>query len=331
MNTAITTLLENLELGDVQQHENLAVFPVFTMAKAGPSYITLKQALDTDSILISETSEGGSVPELRAENLGEAAVLILDGEELVGAKQNRILNTTILIRAKTAVTIPVSCVEQGRWARVSDNFRESEAVAPSRLRYAKMAAVSQNLRSRSSYAADQGQVWDEVQDYAARAQVKSRTGAMKDVFDSRRAGIEMYTAKFKHIEGQRGIVVVIGGEVVGLELLSRPAAFEKVFPKLVRSYAMDALLEKSGKRSKPSPDTAHDFINQARSSSEQKFRSIGAGWDHRFEGPGIVGSTLVYRKTAVHAAFFRKPLATDDGNDLASYSRRAGFRGQRNE
>jgi len=165
----------------------------------------------------------------------------------------------------------------------------------------------------------------------ARAQVHSRTGAMKDVFDNRRAGIEMYMAKFKHIEGQRGIVVVIGGEVVGLELLSRTPAFEKIFPKLIRSYAMDALLEKSGKRSKPSPDTAHDFISQARSSSEQKFRSIGAGWDHRFEGPGIVGSTLVYRKTAIHAAFFRKPLETDDGRGLASYSKRAGFRGQRNE
>ena len=327
MNPTLTSLLENLEFGDVQQHKNLAVYPVFTMVKGGPSYVTLKQALDSNAIRISEKDEGGSVPELKAENLGNAAVLILDGEELVGAKQNRILNTTILIRAKTMVTIPVSCVEQGRWARVSDNFRESEAVAPAQLRRAKMASVSRNLEVRCSYAADQGQVWAEVHDYAERAQVNSRTSAMRDVFDNRKAGIDIYMTKFKCIDGQRGFVVMIGRQVVGLEILSRAPAFEKIFQKLIRSYAMDALLEPSRKSRKPSVSAVHDFINEARSSSEQKFRSVGAGWDHRFEGSCVVGSTLIYRKTAIHAAFFRKPVETDDGRGLASYSKRAGYRG----
>jgi hypothetical protein len=41
--------------------------------------------------------------------------LLLDGEQLVGAKQNRIPNMIVLVAAQTEVTIPVSCVEQGRW------------------------------------------------------------------------------------------------------------------------------------------------------------------------------------------------------------------------
>ena len=63
-----------------------------------------------------EVSRGGSVPELKVVNKSDRMLLILDGEELVGAKQNRIVNTTILIAGNTATVIPVSCVEQGRWS-----------------------------------------------------------------------------------------------------------------------------------------------------------------------------------------------------------------------
>ncbi len=60
---------------------------------------------------VSEVSEGGSVPELKVTNLTGKHVLILDGEAVAGAKQNRVLNTTILIGAGTSLVIPVSCTD----------------------------------------------------------------------------------------------------------------------------------------------------------------------------------------------------------------------------
>ena len=59
--------------------------------------------------------QAGSVPFLKVANRADRPLLPLDGEELLGAKQNRILNTTVRVAAHTEVTIPVSCVEQGRW------------------------------------------------------------------------------------------------------------------------------------------------------------------------------------------------------------------------
>ena len=54
-------------------------------------------------------------------------MLLLDGEELVGAKRNRILNTTVLVAKSARVGIPVSCVEQERWAYTSPRFAAGDA------------------------------------------------------------------------------------------------------------------------------------------------------------------------------------------------------------
>ena len=71
-------------------------------------------SLERNLILITEVDESGTVPELKVVNKSDTMILILDGEELVGTKQNRIVNTTLLIAGKDTVVIPVSCVEQGR-------------------------------------------------------------------------------------------------------------------------------------------------------------------------------------------------------------------------
>ncbi len=84
----------------------------------------------------------GSVPDLRVINRAEKMVLILDGEELVGAKQNRIVNTTILVAAQSTLVIPVSCVEQGRWSYRTLSFESQDRMLGSELRAALAAQVA---------------------------------------------------------------------------------------------------------------------------------------------------------------------------------------------
>mgnify|MGYP001485673302 CR=1 FL=1 len=102
-----------LIFGDVQSHGALAVLPIMAELPTGPDYLTLSEALAAGTLVITEINEGGSVPELAVMNEGDLPVLLLDGEELAGAKQNRVVNTTILLKEHSKTVIPVSCVEQG--------------------------------------------------------------------------------------------------------------------------------------------------------------------------------------------------------------------------
>jgi hypothetical protein len=118
----IKDFLEIVKLAKAQSHQNLVLFPLLAPESGEPDYFTLEEALGQEAVIITEVSEGGQVPELKLVNHSESKVLILDGEELKGAKQNRIVNATFLIGPKSEVVIPVSCVEHGRWCYKSRRF-----------------------------------------------------------------------------------------------------------------------------------------------------------------------------------------------------------------
>src|ERR1700740_327052 len=93
-----------VRVGSPVVHENMTMYPLFALSDQGstnPDYIILDEALASGRAHLAEISEAGSVPELKFVNQSESEVLLLDGEELVGAKQNRILNLTILASART--------------------------------------------------------------------------------------------------------------------------------------------------------------------------------------------------------------------------------------
>src|ERR1700687_4860167 len=84
-----------IRVGNSISHESLTVFPLFTEPHGQVDYLLSDEAIQAGSVTVQEVSEGGSVPDLLVENSGDIRVLFLEGEELVGAKQNRILNTSV--------------------------------------------------------------------------------------------------------------------------------------------------------------------------------------------------------------------------------------------
>src|SRR5204862_5440348 len=181
--------------------------------------------------------EAGDVGELAVRNPLDLGVLLYDGEELVGAKQNRILNLTVLLAAGSTTRIPVSCVEHGRWSSGGGRFRSAGHVAGPELRRHKAASLRTDALARG---AAQHTVWASVDEQLSRHLVASPTAANSDGFAAREPEIRDLSQRFLLEPGQSGVLVSIAGQGWCLDAVSRPAVFERIYPKLPAGYVYDA-------------------------------------------------------------------------------------------
>ncbi len=167
--------------------------------------------------------------------------LLLDGEELIGAKQDRVLNLTILAPPKRLTVIPVSCVAAGRWHMASAAFRPAPHVMYARGRAARTSQITRSMRSTRTPRSDQSAVWSDIAAKASRMDAASPTQAMAAVYDQHALTTEEYVRACDCAPRQAGVVFAIDGRAVGMDLFDHPHTLRRLFPKLVRSYAIDAL------------------------------------------------------------------------------------------
>lgn len=175
--------LSQLTLGEARQHQTLTMTPLFAADHSEPDYLTLDEALARGELQITELSEGGSVPELRLINKAGLAVLLLDGEELVGAKQNRVLNLSLLAPAAATITIPVSCVEAGRWSSASPAFSSKGRAFYASGRARKAGHVTESIRARGQRESHQGEIWQDIAAKSVRMGSRSETDAMACLYE----------------------------------------------------------------------------------------------------------------------------------------------------
>lgn len=336
MNQAVADRITDLKIKKPQKFRNMTVFPLVADDIGDPEHEMLADAINEGFLTVEEISEGGSVPDLMVDNDSDHFVLLLDGEEVAGAKQNRVLNTTILLDKRSKTPIPVSCTESGRWSYNSDKFSSSGNIMSSRLRRRKSSSVSESLKSTvSTYASNQSDVWASISELHEDACTQSPTSAMKDAFESREADLKDYEKALQPVPGQVGFFAFIDGKPAGCDLFSRNQSFRRVFDQLSKSYAMDALVSRKRKDDvKVTKKEARDFLEKLPGLEEDAFESVGIGNDYRYEGDSIIGSALIADKTPVHASFFMSDEDSNGGHETrrqASFSERRRARRNRGE
>lgn len=311
MKELVSDYLSHITVGSGQHYKNMAVFPLIGDRECTIDYLLLDEALATNLILITEVGNEGRVPELKVENRSEKNILILDGEELVGAKQNRIVNVSLLIAAHSSLTIPVSCVEQGRWSYQSNKFMSRERVMPPRMRMRKNEAVHASLDDDGTFAADQGETWDMIHEKQARLGIDSATGALGDTYEQVQDIIGEYMKHFTVDDRQAGILVIINNRVIGCDCFGRHDTLRKVFPKLVRSYVLDAIdVDKNDETESLTSDLqASSFLAEVGRCLIEERPSISLGTDVRLVSQTVIGAALSVDDDIIHLTAFAKDEA----------------------
>ena len=248
-------------------------------------------------------SESGRVPELTIVNDGPVPVLLLDGEELVGAKQNRIVNLTILVPPHTRLPLPVSCVEAGRWVHRSRAFAAAGRTHYASGRAKKVEQVSHCLAMSGERSADQAAIWDDIDEKAARMSAHSPTRAAAALYEQSRERLDEFQETLEALPRQVGAVFAVNGAIAGLELFDSPATWRKSMRKIVESYGLDALDRPEDRPLRPRRDPAR-FLAAVAGADVDAFPAIGLGQDLRLKSPHIAGAALAVDEHVVHALAF---------------------------
>lgn len=301
----IEKLLYNSKIGTPQHHKNLTLFPISLDYPRTPDYITLDKALNDKHIRITEISETGSVPELKLVNESTHRVLLLDGEELKGAKQNRVVNLSILVDAGQTLTLPVSCVEARRWSHNSREFSSSGNMHFAGGRAKKMENVTENMVTTRSRYSNQQEVWQEISEKSMRMRATSRTDAMEDVFRAYDNSVDEYTNTFEVGQEDCGAVFAIDGKIIGFDLFDSPDTYEKLLPKLVRSYALDALESQPCNENTVSTKDVEAFLRTIGDAQFRSEKAIGLGEDVRIVSDEVTGGGLLVDGELVHLTAFQ--------------------------
>ncbi|HYL16410.1 MAG TPA: DUF6569 family protein [Terriglobales bacterium] len=263
------------------RHGNLTVFPVVAQKSHDTGeFLTLDEGLRSGDVVVTEYGSlrpmvrrrapqiipnpygGAEVNRLVLVNNSKRPLLLLAGEIVTGGKQDRVIGKDRLVPAESdPIDLSVFCVEPGRWVGASSKFGAGygAGVAP-------MAAPG--VRSKAMADKDQAKVWSEVrkaqnevvaamppsatetvevQSTSSYARVMDNKAVRKEV-DSIAVPIEnSYRGLMKQLRDQNavGVVVAVNGEIVWADIFASTDLLQKYWPKLVRSYASEAMVTRS--------------------------------------------------------------------------------------
>ena len=291
----------SIELLESQKYENVEAIPIKSDFFGKKDFLTLKKGYEMGLVEIKEL-ENSTVNTVSCKNDSVAPLILIDGDEITGAMQNRIINDTLLIPAKSTINIPVSCTEHGRWHTRGEGA-ESRTFKPS------LYSANHSTRSRKSRASYeerdyQGEVWDSISEFESRSNFKSMTSALNDSYENLKDKQNDYLSKFHIEDGQNGVIFIVNGEVKGLELFYNHSIYKEYHEKLCRSYIIEAIVEKKSVDNIDRLELMKVLENISQSEFKSK-KSIGLGDNLKFSNDFGSGSGLVWEDELIHMTFFK--------------------------
>ena len=266
----------------------------------------LHQAIAKKTIEVFEKAKA-NVTEVLARNLGVAPILLVEGEILVGAKQNRVVTATVLIPAGATVPVAVGCVQQGRWHFVSPQFDIGSMPAEPQLRARHV------YESASVGRHDQARLWSDVAALMRGRGVHSPSDDYVEALAAHARAVhdrgdeEARERAFDVVPGQIG-VLVRGPDrrdgrtrLLGIEMLGAPGLWAAMAFRMMRSYFFGVGMPAGGEGAEPDPRGWLDEIARATITAHP---TAGLGSRLALRGARVAGAGLWHEGRPAQLAVF---------------------------
>ena len=285
---------QDWRLGTSVTFKNLTVFPVLSdESAASVELITLDEGLRSGKVKITEMGADGRSRTVNRRQIGDSAevnrlaltnnsgkpLVLIAGEMILGGKQDRIVGHDCIFEStNTPVPVDVFCVEHGRWSgdvsfgqgrgsasgggsgegsgAGSDVRVEARAVAPMAL---------PNVREKAQAKKNQNEVWGAVAETVTVTSSASSTGDLNSVYKDKRVNkqLEDYERAFKGKLSENniiGVVAAVGGKIVSADVFGNRSLFQIYWPKMLKSYALEAVSTTTASAQQVSKTDAEAFL-----------------------------------------------------------------------
>jgi hypothetical protein len=244
--------------------DNLTIFLIHGKDSIpGQQYLTLAEALEQKKAVVHETKE---VNQLSVENLSADADLYLEGGDIVkGGQQDRVIITDMILKPKSGqVPLPCFCVEASRWTRRGAEDDKKFDASPGK-------AAAKDVQLAAQLSRDQAMVWRKVAEYQMRLGQRlgqsvqagaSPTSLQLSQEDKKLLEtVDRYVKELsKAGEGKTDVIgyaAVINGKVDSADVYGSAALFAKLWPRLLRASAIEAVAGlQPGKKFEPATEAA---------------------------------------------------------------------------
>ena len=291
--------VEQLNFEAVPEYNNgIQAFKIASPAEFSKPLIELGKGLEEKVVEVVEISESGSVNNLKVVNKSNKFLLIYEGSLLEGEKQNRVVNTTLLLEPESETVIPVSCVEQGRWERKTQGFSKPDYDGNSAMR---RSLKKQIMMQKQGYSASQREIWDEVAKFATKEKMSNKTSDYSDYYQNSKK--ENFVFKKGLNFKTKGVFVRAYNEDY-LDYVNDQAAFSEVLERVSKGYEVDQK-EKSAEPITEPKVYFKDILNETHQDLLVQ-DSVGLGKDIRFEMAHHYVSVLQVEDEVLALSFCKK-------------------------
>ena len=295
--SAAIDITKGLTVSPPVTHKNLSVYFLHRQDRDDREFLMLNEGLKSGLVTVTEQKQE-QVNQLVIDNKSDKPLFLQEGDRVTGGKQDRTIYSSLVVKAKSGpMPIPTFCVEQSRWqaGSLGKNFSAN----------ANQAFASNAVRKASKLSKSQGQVWDEVGKTKTLLQKavgnSNKTSSLNEALDSKQAidSTKAYVTALGKAADQHkdlvGVAFAIDGQIMEITMYPGCPLVKSVYPRLLETYALDAVVDQKNTKSKPAQVSAvpekEKVLELMKASATKKVRAESINLSNSLNIDALVGES----------------------------------------